>query len=214
MLKTLYRRNAHSKRSKFTLFLAIAGELDRLLWLRRRLLIAYPLAVRGAFGHCGCDTPRSEGRDDLPGQRTLDQRACLLGLLPHDMAAPVEDLDHIATVVGQQHRVAHHLVGKYLAECAQEQIKIRPRARRYRDGIGIEREVHLVGIVEQVNFVERRHTRLLGGAQLAQHVVYRLALLDGVLVRGVYHFQQHIRLDNLFERAAEMPRRASSAASE
>ena len=101
MLKTLYRRSARSKRSKFTLFLAIAGELDRLLWLRRRLLISYPLAVRGSSRDSGRHTPLSEGGHNLPWQRTLDQRACLLGLMPHDMAAPVKHLDHIATVVGQ-----------------------------------------------------------------------------------------------------------------
>ena len=46
-----------------------------------------------------------------------------------------------------------------------------------------------------------------------QHVVDRLALLDGVLVGRVHDLQQHVGLDHLLQRGAEGGDERASAAS-
>src|SRR5579883_248624 len=119
------------------------------------------------------------------------------------MASQVKKLNQLTSVKRNYHLNRVHTFCQHLSNFLTQSIQPNMFQGRYSNGIGIERRIQFCRIVKQVNLIERGHTRLFASLQIVQHIVYRFALLNGVLVAAIYYLQQNISLNHLFKGGAK-----------
>src|SRR6266702_669152 len=129
------------------------------------------------------------------GKASTDKGTIRAMLLLIDMAPTMKEFYQFTFGVRDGDLYPFHVRGEHLGNFFAEGMQADVLQGGYGDGVRVKVEIKFCRVVEQINFIECAHTRLLAGSEVIEDVIARFASFNGTFMADIDDFQQEVGID-------------------